>query len=83
MQMTHTRAPQALPAVIAGVAAVLLSFVLGPLIVCIAAAAALSLAGMALADVKSHGYTGEGFAIAGIILGVAAIALNVIGLIVA
>jgi hypothetical protein len=78
-RMTDTRAPQTIPALIAGIAAFLLAFVLGPLIVVLVGVAAIIMAGMAYADARSHGYSGDGLAIAGGLLGVMAIAISVLG----
>jgi hypothetical protein len=75
--MAKTRAPQALPALVAGIVAVLLALTLGPLLVILAAVAAMVLAGMAWADARAHGYGGAPMAIAGAVLGLVAAAISI------
>ncbi|RKQ87329.1 hypothetical protein C8N24_5350 [Solirubrobacter pauli] len=74
MQLT-TRAPLAVPSLVVGVlSAVLLVF--GPvLFALIAAVGAIVMGGIALADVKSHGYQGHGFAVGGMIVSGTVLAL--------
>jgi hypothetical protein len=79
MRMRATRAPQALPALITGIVAVLLALFVAPLFAWIAGAGALTLAGLAWADTKDHGYDGREMAIAGAVLGVLAVLISLLG----
>jgi len=74
MHATPTRARHALPALITGIIAILLLVM--PLFAWIAGAGALTLAGLAWADIRSHDFGGEAFALIGAILGVSAIVLS-------
>jgi hypothetical protein len=80
MQMTKTRAPQALPALLVGTLAVAWALVLGGLLAALLGVGAAMMGAMAYADTRSHGYSGEGMAIAGAVLGVLGILLYFVGL---
>jgi hypothetical protein len=69
----ETRAPHALPALILGIAAVICALVLSSVLGALLGIGATMLAGIAYADHRSHGYTGEGLAITGGIFGVVAV----------
>ena len=81
MQVT-TRAPMAIPALVVGVVAVLLVLFAPILLGMIAGVGAAVLGGTAWADTKGSGYQGQGLAIAGVVLGVAALIIGLVGFIV-
>ena len=76
MHMTPTRARHALPALITGIVALLFALFVSALFAWIAGAGALMLAGFAWADIRSHDFGGEAFALIGAILGAASIVLS-------
>jgi hypothetical protein len=78
MQMTQTRAPQALPALLLGIGAVVSAFVLSALLGLLLGVGATMLGAMAFADTRSHGYTGQELGLVGAVLGVIAVGLYVV-----
>ena len=76
--MPERRAPLAVPALVAGVIAVLLAIFLGPALVLAAGLSAALLGGQAWHDTRLHGYQGEQLAIAGALLGLGAIAISML-----
>jgi hypothetical protein len=79
MQMTQTKAPQAIPAFLTGLAAVGVALFLSGLFGFLMGVGAVMMGGIAYADTRSHGYTGEGFAFTGAAFGVGAIVLFLLG----
>jgi hypothetical protein len=80
MDPSATPAPKAIPALITGIAAVLLGFV-SPLGSWIVGAGAMMLAGMAWADIKAYSYGGRAFALIGGALGVLGLLVGVLNFI--
>jgi hypothetical protein len=78
LHATATSAPQALPALVAGIVAVLLGLFVGALFALLSGIGAITLAGMAWADIRAHSFGGQHLAIIGAILGVLAIVLSVV-----
>jgi hypothetical protein len=74
--MPETRAPLAIPALVAAVVALLLAIFLGPLLVVVVGLIAVLLGGSAWHDTRTHGHTGEQIATAAMALGLAAIVIS-------
>jgi hypothetical protein len=74
--MPESRAPLAIPALVAAIVAIVLAVFLGPLLVLIAGVAAILLGGTAWHDTRTHGHTGEPIATAAMALGLAAIVIS-------
>lgn len=77
----RTRAPLSVPALVAGIIAVVM-VLLGPsLLGMIAGVGAAMMGGIAWSDTKSHGYQGHGFAVAGMILGACALGIGFLAMV--
>ena len=76
--MPERRAPLAIPALVAGVIALVLAIFLGPALVLAAGLSAAIMGGQAWHDTRLHGYHGEPLAIAGAVLGLGAIVVSML-----
>ena len=74
--MQETRAPLAIPALIAAALAIVFAIFLGPLLVVAVGAIAVLLGGSAWHDTRTHGRSGEQIATAAMALGLAAIVIS-------
>jgi len=72
----ESRAPLAIPALVAAAVAIVFAIFLGPLLVLVAGATAALLGGSAWHDVRTHGRSGEQIATAAMALGLAAIVIS-------
>jgi hypothetical protein len=79
MHMTQTKAPQAVPALLTGIAAVGVALFLSGQLGFLLGVGAIIMGGIAYADTRSHGYTGEGVALTGAAFGAGAIVLFLLG----
>lgn len=76
--MPERRAPLAIPALIAGMIALVLAIFLGPGLVLAAGLSAALMGGQAWHDTRLHGYHGEQLALAGAVLGFGAIVISMV-----
>jgi len=74
--MPETRAPLAVPALVAAAVAIVFAIFLGPLLVMVVGATAVLLGGSAWHDTRTHGRSGEQIATAAMALGLAAIVIS-------
>lgn len=76
--MEARRAPLAIPALVAGVIALVLAIFLGPALVLAVGLSAALMGGQAWHDTRLHGYQGEQLALAGAVLGLGAIVISMV-----
>jgi len=79
MEMTHNRAPYALPALLVGIIALVWALFLGGMLAGLLGVGAAMLGGMAYADTRSHGFDGAEMALIGAALGIVAVVLMFVG----